>query len=88
MMLNDDMMNTGGTGSRDIEVSGQKHIHKGTSLVMQNALQLPSCYHKTDDAVFIQSSLKVLYTNGKIEKLTHVLMTTIFINWCPVTTCK
>lgn len=29
VMLNDDMMSTGGTGSRDITVSGQKHIHKG-----------------------------------------------------------
>ncbi len=29
MMLNDDMMDAGGTGSRDVRASGQKHIHKG-----------------------------------------------------------
>ena len=29
MMLNDDMIDTGVTASRDITVSGQKHVHKG-----------------------------------------------------------
>lgn len=46
MMLNDDMMNVGGTGSRDVTMSGQKHFHKGAADASISPASQPRISHR------------------------------------------